>query len=150
MSLTICVLFDEEKMARVTVEDCKKIIPNHFELVVLASRRGRDIATGSPILVERCNDKNAVVALREVAAKKFNVDLMRANLLQDFRKNKPVEDSLDDNKQDSYLELEGEIESKFSHSFADEFDDETEFQVNENELLEENMSFEDADINSGD
>lgn len=76
-------------MARVTVEDCKKIIPNHFELVVLTSRRGRDISTGSPILVERSNDKNGVIALREVAAKKFNVDLMREALLKDFRKNKP-------------------------------------------------------------
>lgn len=137
-------------MARVTVEDCKKIIPNHFELVVLTSRRGRDISTGSPILVERSNDKNAVVALREVAAKKFNVDLMREALLKDFRKNKPVEDYLDDNKQDNYLELEEDQEGKISHSFADEFDDESELQVNESELLEENMSFEDMDISSED
>lgn len=137
-------------MARVTVEDCKKIIPNHFELVVLTSRRGRDISTGSPILVERSNDKNGVVALREVAAKKFNVDLMREALLKDFRKNKPVEDNLDDNKQDNYLELEEDQEGKISHSFADEFDDESEFQVNESELLEENMSFEDMDISSED
>ena len=95
-----------KKMARVTVEDCKKIIPNHFELVVLASRRGRDISTGSPILVERSNDKNGVVALREIASKKLNIDLIRASFLQDFRKNSYVEDDLDDNKQENYLEIE--------------------------------------------
>lgn len=54
-------------MARVTVEDCTKIIPNRFELVVLASRRARDISSGAEINVERNNDKDAVVSLREVA-----------------------------------------------------------------------------------
>jgi DNA-directed RNA polymerase subunit omega len=135
-------------MARVTVEDCKKIIPNHFELVVLASRRGRDISTGSPLLVERSNDKNGVIALREIAAKKFNVEQMRENLLHELRKNKPQDDNLDDNKQENYLELEGELDTKFTQSFADEFDDEADFQINENEFLEDNMSFEDADISS--
>lgn len=107
-------------MARVTVEDCKKIIPDHFELVVLASRRGRDIGAGSPILVERSNDKNAVIALREIAAKKLNVELLRDNLLQDFRKNRHVEDNLDDNKKENYIEVETEEDNQFSNSFEDE------------------------------
>lgn len=54
-------------MARVTVEDCTQIIPNRFELVVLSSRRARDIASGSEIKVERDNDKDAVISLREIA-----------------------------------------------------------------------------------
>ena len=54
-------------MARVTVEDCAKVIPDRFELVVLASRRARDISSGAEIKVERDNDRDAVVALREIA-----------------------------------------------------------------------------------
>ena len=137
-------------MARVTVEDCKKVIPNHFELVVLASRRGRDIATGSPILVEKCNDKNAVIALREIAAKKLNIDLMRDNLLQDFRKNRHVEDSLDDNKQENYLELASEEENKFAQNFDEDLADEIGFSLDEGDLNEEEMSFEDEDLDAED
>lgn len=107
-------------MARVTVEDCKKVIPNHFELVALASRRGRDISAGSPILVEKSNDKNAVIALREIAARKINVDLLRQNLLNDFRKNHHVADDLNDNKQENYLELAELEESEFSNNFEDD------------------------------
>jgi DNA-directed RNA polymerase subunit omega len=131
-------------MARVTVEDCKKIVSNHFELVVLASRRGRDIASGSPMLVEKCNDKNAVVALREIAGKKLNIDLLRENLLQDFRKVREQEDTLDDNKQESYLELEGQDESKFAHSFDETFSDVDDFEVAEFDT--EEMSFEDENF----
>ncbi len=107
-------------MARVTVEDCKKIIPDHFELVVLASRRGRDIGAGSPILVEKSNDKNAVVALREIAAKKLNIELLRDNLLQDFRKNRHVEDNLDDNKKENYIESDEDEVNQFEHNFEEE------------------------------
>ncbi len=136
-------------MARVTVEDCKKIIPNHFELVVLASRRGRDISTGSPILVERSNDKNGVVALREIASKKLNIDLIRASFLQDFRKNSYVEDDLDDNKQENYLEIEMGEENKFTHNFDDDFE-QSDSLIDEGELLEEGMSFEDVDLDDKD
>lgn len=137
-------------MARVTVEDCKKIIPNHFELVVLASRRGRDIATGSPILVERSNDKNGVVALREIAGKKLNIDLMRDNLLQDFRKNRNIEEDLEDNKQENYLEMASGEETKFAHSFEEELADDAGFSIDENEFLDDDMSFEDAELDNED
>lgn len=136
-------------MARVTVEDCKKIIPNHFELVVLASRRARDISTGSPILVERSNDKNAVVALREIAIKKLNIDLIRDSLLKDFRKNLQAEEGVEDEKQENYIEAEMEEGSKFTHDFEDDFA-EQEAMINEEELLEEGMSFEDMDLDTED
>ena len=51
-------------MARVTVEDCVLKVPNRFELVMMASQRSRDIASGADISIERDNDKNPVVALR--------------------------------------------------------------------------------------
>ena len=54
-------------MARVTVEDCVDKIPNRFELVLLAAHRARAIANGSAITVEPDNDKNPVIALREIA-----------------------------------------------------------------------------------
>jgi DNA-directed RNA polymerase subunit omega len=135
-------------MARVTVEDCKQIIPNHFELVVLASRRGRDIASGSPLLVEKDNDKNAVIALREIAAKKLNISLLRDNLIEDYRKNRPTQENLDDNKQENYIEVEDLTESKFAHSFDEAFAEEVaDFQADEAEFDEDEMSFEDQEIN---
>lgn len=135
-------------MARVTVEDCKKVIPNHFELVALASRRGRDIGAGSPILVERSNDKNAVIALREVAARKINVDLLRENLLSDFRKNRHTADDLNDNKQENYLEIEEIAESEFSSNFEDELAEgmssiELDESFNSNEFFEDEESIDD-------
>ena len=66
-------------MARVTVEDCVSKIPNRFELVMLAGQRARDIAAGSELLVDRDEDKNPVVALREIAEDKVAPkDLMEA------------------------------------------------------------------------
>ncbi|MGV6839361.1 MAG: DNA-directed RNA polymerase subunit omega [Planktomarina sp.] len=54
-------------MARVTVEDCVDKVPNRFELVMLAAHRAREISSGAPLTVDRDNDKNPVVALREIA-----------------------------------------------------------------------------------
>ncbi|HWE98572.1 MAG TPA: DNA-directed RNA polymerase subunit omega [Caulobacteraceae bacterium] len=54
-------------MARVTVEDCVQRVPNRFSLVLLAANRARAIAAGSPLTIDRDNDKNPVVALREIA-----------------------------------------------------------------------------------
>ena len=65
-------------MARVTVEDCVDKIPNRFELVLLAAHRARAITSGSGLLVDRDNDKNPVVALREIASTKVKPDLLKA------------------------------------------------------------------------
>ena len=68
-------------MARVTVEDCVDKIPNRFELVILAAHRARSISSGSQLTVERDNDKNPVVALREIAATKMKPDGLREEFL---------------------------------------------------------------------
>jgi DNA-directed RNA polymerase subunit omega len=68
-------------MARVTVEDCVDKIPNRFELVILAAHRARSITSGSQITVDRDNDKNPVVALREIAATKMKPDGLREEFL---------------------------------------------------------------------
>ncbi len=69
-------------MARVTVEDCVQRIPNRFELVLLAAQRARNIARGEEITVERDNDKNPVVALREIADETITLEKLNADLLK--------------------------------------------------------------------
>lgn len=67
-------------MARVTVEDCVQVIPNRYELVLVAAQRARDISAGSPITIDRDNDKNPVVALREVADQTINLEEVRKHI----------------------------------------------------------------------
>ena len=69
-------------MARVTVEDCVERIPNRFELVMLAAKRSREISSGSSLTVERDNDKNPVVALREIADETVPLDDLREELIR--------------------------------------------------------------------
>eukprot|EP00581_Thalassiosira_minuscula_P034944 CAMPEP_0184443286 /NCGR_PEP_ID=MMETSP0740-20130409/190_1 /TAXON_ID=385413 /ORGANISM="Thalassiosira miniscula, Strain CCMP1093" /LENGTH=181 /DNA_ID=CAMNT_0026811335 /DNA_START=19 /DNA_END=561 /DNA_ORIENTATION=+ len=69
-------------MARVTVEDCVDKVPNRFELVMLAAHRAREIAAGSPLTVDRDNDKNPVVSLREIADETQSADDLRERLIE--------------------------------------------------------------------
>ncbi len=69
-------------MARVTVEDCVQRIPNRFELVLLAAQRARNISRGEEITVDRDNDKNPVVALREIADETITLEKLNGDLLK--------------------------------------------------------------------
>jgi len=69
-------------MARVTVEDCIEKVPNRFELVLLAAQRARNISRGEAIAVERDNDKNPVVALREIAEEKIELAALEQDLIK--------------------------------------------------------------------
>ena len=113
-------------MARVTVEDCVLKVPNRFELVLLASQRARDISAGGKISVERDNDKNPVVALREIADSTVSFDELRNELVQGLQKHvepdEPEEEEIDV-LAGRELELKGAA-------------------VNENELAEGGMSIE--------
>jgi len=73
-------------MARVTVEDCIDKVENRFDLVLLASHRARMISSGAPITVERDNDKNPVVALREIAEQTIAPDDLREELVHSLQK----------------------------------------------------------------
>ncbi len=73
-------------MARVTVEDCIDKVENRFELVLVASHRARMIAAGSPITVERDNDKNPVIALREIADKGVSPADLKEELIHSLQK----------------------------------------------------------------
>ena len=68
-------------MARVTVEDCVEKVPNRFSLVLLAAHRARAISAGAPLMVDRDNDKNPVVSLREIADDVVDADDLRENLI---------------------------------------------------------------------
>jgi DNA-directed RNA polymerase subunit omega len=86
-------------MARVTVEDCVLKIPNRFELVMLAGQRARDISSGAQLTVERDNDKNPVVALREIAEVTVNLETLKNSVVQGLQKHvevdEPEEDEID-------------------------------------------------------
>ena len=69
-------------MARVTVEDCVDKVPNRFELVMLAAHRAREIAAGSAITIDRDNDKNPVVALREIADETQAAESLRERMIE--------------------------------------------------------------------
>jgi DNA-directed RNA polymerase subunit omega len=73
-------------MARVTVEDCVEKVPNRFELVMLAAQRSRDISAGAEITVDRDNDKNPVVALREIAEETVDRDKLNDSLVRGLQK----------------------------------------------------------------
>ena len=73
-------------MARVTVEDCIDKVENRFELVLLASHRARTISAGSPLTVDRDNDKNPVVALREIAEETVSPGDLKEDLIHTLQK----------------------------------------------------------------
>ena len=83
-------------MARVTVEDCVIKVPNRFNLVLLAAQRAREISSGTELTVERDNDKNPVVALREVAEGSIDLDNVRQALISSLQKHVETEEPEDD------------------------------------------------------
>ena len=73
-------------MARVTVEDCIDKVENRFELVLLASHRARMVSSGAPITIDRDNDKNPVVALREIAERTVSPEDLKEDLIHSLQK----------------------------------------------------------------
>jgi DNA-directed RNA polymerase subunit omega len=83
-------------MARVTVENCVDKVPNRFDLVMLASHRAREIATGSPLTVERDNDKNPVVSLREIADETQDAAELRERMIESLQTQIEVDEPEED------------------------------------------------------
>lgn len=85
-------------MARVTVEDCVDKVPNRFELVMLAAHRAREISSGAAITVDRDNDKNPVVSLREIADETQSAAELRERMIESNQSqieiDEPEEDSM--------------------------------------------------------
>ncbi len=79
-------------MARVTVEDCVDKVPNRFELVLYSAHRARNMTAGAEILVDRDNDKNPVVALREIAEEKMNPEDLHEDIVASLQKQVEVDE----------------------------------------------------------
>jgi len=79
-------------MARVTVEDCIEKIPNRFELVLMAAQRARNISRGEQIAVDRDDDKNPVVALREIADETLAPEDLKEDLIHSLQKHVEVDE----------------------------------------------------------
>ena len=129
-------------MARVTVEDCIEKIPNRFDLVLAAAQRARDISTGNPLTIDRDNDKNPVVALREIASETIDPDYLRDQIVRGLQKlSNPelIDDEQDENEEDDLLENQ--------YSINDELE---EFKTNQSSHdihNDSNSGFQDVDEN---
>lgn len=86
-------------MARVTVEDCILKVPNRFNLVMLSAQRARNVSAGEELTIVRDNDKNPVVALREIAEETIDLEVLEENLIKGLQRfvemDEPEEDELD-------------------------------------------------------
>ena len=102
-------------MARVTVEDCIDKIPNRYELLMVAAQRARDISTGSPLMVSRDNDKNSVVALREIADERVSIEELQRSLVMGLQKYVEVEEPEEEELEILAAEKElSELDEQFS------------------------------------
>ena len=123
-------------MARVTVEDCIKKIPNRFDLVIAAAQRSRELSNGIAIEVDRDNDKNPVVSLREIASEAVDSESLQERFIRSMQKNL--------NKEDNNFVEEESLEEEFA-AYLNESKSET--NINEefvfNNTRQEDGSFED-------
>lgn len=94
-------------MARVTVEDCIERLPNRFELVMVAAQRARKIGSGAALTIERDNDKNPVVSLREVAGETVGIDELKEELVRNHQRIVAMDD---DDDEDVIQMMDGEEE----------------------------------------
>ena len=100
-------------MARVTVEDCVIKIPNRFELVMLAAQRARNISAGAGLTVEKDNDKNPVIALREIADETIELDELEESLIKGLQRHVEMEDPEDEDFElNSIQHIPGEHEGE--------------------------------------
>ena len=106
-------------MARVTVEDCIEILPDRFDLVLMAAHRARSISAGAPLTVERDNDKTPVVALRELAEETLGLDDLRESLIVGLQRVIMDDDIPDEEDQAPILALEHGQEQPKEMSEAD-------------------------------
>ena len=120
-------------MARVTVEDCIKKIPNRFDLVVAAAQRSREISNGVAIEIDRDNDKNPVVSLREIASEAVDADTLQERFIRSMQKNLI--------KEDVNLENDASLEEEFA-AYLNE--NEKDNQPNENLIFNKMNSDEDG------
>tara|TARA_Y100000768_G_scaffold368519_1_gene332594 strand:- start:751 stop:1170 length:420 start_codon:yes stop_codon:yes gene_type:complete len=112
-------------MARITVEDCIDKFPSRFELVLVASNRARKLHSGENPTVEIDNDKNTVIALREIAEETLTVEQLKNDLVEEYQTNTFSEDEeineIEDNSDTSQIE-ENEIDTNVDEQHNENFD----------------------------
>ena len=107
-------------MARVTVEDCVDKIPNRYELLMVAAQRAKDIAAGAPLTVARDNDKNTVVALREIAEETVSIEELQKSLVMGLQKYVEVEEPEEEEMEIMAAEKElADLDDQFSGVLLD-------------------------------
>ncbi len=134
-------------MARVTVEDCIVKVPNRFDLVMRAAQRARAVSAGSALTVERDNDKNPVVALREIAEETVDVEELGNALIKDQQKHVEMDDPEEDEMDRIAMqqEMSGEVDEASPEASASETQPVVEEPVAEEPVAEEKANPEKED-----
>lgn len=123
-------------MARVTVEDCIDKVDNRFQLVLLAGHRARQISSGSQITIDRDNDKNPVVALREIAEETLSPGDLYEDLIHSLQKQVEVDEPEHENVDDAPIAVEASPEAAAFAETEDTAEAEVTFdRLSEDELL---------------
>jgi DNA-directed RNA polymerase subunit omega len=126
-------------MARVTVEDCVVKVPNRFDLVLLAAQRAREVTSGAPLTVDRDDDKNPVVALREIAESTIELDHLKDNLIRGMQKHIEMDEP------EEAPELEQTLFGVADPTGPVVSEDETDEEAIDEELEEDLLDIEDED-----
>ena len=120
-------------MARITVEDCIDKFPSRFELVLVASNRARKLHSGESTTLDKDNDKNTVIALREIAEETLTIDVLKNDLIEEYQTttfsedeelDEPIENSSENNQDDK---IDSNVSELSSSNVSDE-------EVSEDEL----------------
>ena len=93
-------------MARVTVENCIDKVNDRFELVIVASQRAKELYNGSPAMIEKDDDKNTVISLREIEEGKLDISKIKEDVILGFRRNLAFKDTEDSNNELEFIENE--------------------------------------------
>ena len=131
-------------MARVTVEDCIEKIPNRFDLVLAAGQRARGILKGDLPTIDRDNDKNPVIALREIAAETIDIDVLNEGLIKKLQRIAIREEQ--ETRDDAAIAAEVDLSEMVGDYNTDEAQD-SGIQIATADDMQEPSGFEDVDLN---
>jgi DNA-directed RNA polymerase subunit omega len=126
-------------MARVTVEDCVVKVPNRFELVLVAAQRAREITSGAPLTLDRDDDKNPVVALREIADESVPLDRLQDQIVRGLQKHIEIDEP------EETIELESNLFGVTEALGVGDLGDTLEEPAEADELAEDMLSIEDEE-----